>query len=669
MKNTTNNTTITSKSVKAANYRGLGSINKAMKAFNNYLYATKFVIQRVDITYNKQTKQFDEDKYYTIVDDSPLVREFGLSNKHIANFLVFNLDDEDNKKKARRINIDGISYVLSENIITIQCDNTSKLEELADKGYTLDGELYMAATASPSNEKHAVKYYARITNEVTNEEDIFNKIDKLMGGCLSDKLMRDPETGEAVCVSGKAITKANTRIGNYASGMKPMGFIDLSKERVAVVKGSMGQSYDFDEATREQMKKLGIDIDNHINDGAGYLAASKVAEMFNTTLGLRLTEDTAMKIALQTRWTVFTAKIMARTLKSSTLEALAEFYNADIYGNPDGELVALIDEDGAKMINYTALRERNVNITLYVMAIANVSGVRTCGQHLIKYMDVDEQKTLEIVNKLSTMAVDEFVASKFESDKADNMVMSRIIAKLSTEEIYDDAFLMESILSNTWTYAKSMIAENKFNIDGVYTHMMFDLSYALVRGAVESTLRISKEGFVEAYNPDVLRVYADEIDAIENDDTLTNEEKDAQLFELLSGIVVKFPSAMPREFEIVVYLTERQIANRIASLNITNDEKETLIEYFNTTPVGCTVYAPVNAMKNKLAGADVDYDATMTDMSELKWILINKRLEDQENKPGFMGDCTFISYKDIARTHLSEGKTNEVVTIVDDFEM
>ena len=100
---------------------------------------------------------------------------------------------------------------------------------------------------------------------------------------------------------------------------------------------------------------------------------------------------------------------------------------------------------------------------------------------------------------------------------------------------------------------------------------------------------------------------------------------------------------------------------------LTNEEKLTVLEYFNASPFGCTVYAPVNAMKNKLAGADCDFDATMTDMSELKFILINKRLEDQEKQPGFMGDCTFISYKDIVRNHLA---TNEdVFTDCDDIDL
>jgi hypothetical protein len=31
-------------------------------------------------------------------------------------------------------------------------------------------------------------------------------------------------------------------------------------------------------------------------------------------------------------------------------------------------------------------------------------------------------------------------------------------------------------------------------------------------------------------------------------------------------------------------------------------------------------------------------------MSPLKWILVEKRLQEQEELPGFMGHCTFIKY-------------------------
>ena len=65
-------------------------------------------------------------------------------------------------------------------------------------------------------------------------------------------------------------------------------------------------------------------------------------------------------------------------------------------------------------------------------------------------------------------------------------------------------------------------------------------------------------------------------------------------------------------------------------------------------------------MKNKLAGADVDFDATLTDMSDLKHILIKARLEEQKDKLGYMGKCVFISYKDIDRTELAKDVADDI---------
>jgi hypothetical protein len=199
---------------------------------------------------------------------------------------------------------------------------------------------------------------------------------------------------------------------------------------------------------------------------------------------------------------------------------------------------------------------------------------------------------------------------------------------------------MESLLKDAFKFAKASMTKNRIAMEGIYSHMMFDATYALTKGRVRNVLGIYDNLFVEAYSADINRKYHKEIAEIENNNELTEEEKDAKLFELLSGVVVKYPSAMPKEYEIVVYLTDRQIRNRLKAMNISNDDRRILQQYFNNTPYGCTVYAPINAMKNKLAGADCDFDATMTDMSELKQILIAKR-----RKEGFMGDCTVISYK------------------------
>jgi hypothetical protein len=125
---------------------------------------------------------------------------------------------------------------------------------------------------------------------------------------------------------------------------------------------------------------------------------------------------------------------------------------------------------------------------------------------------------------------------------------------------------------------------------------------------------------------------------------------------------------MPDEYEIIVYKTEKQMKQRIIGklMNIKDNKRraelrDRLMRYILNSPWGVTVYAPLNSMKHKLAGADVDFDATLTDMSELKHILIKARLEEQKNNLGSMGKCVFISYKDIDRSAL----VTEDVTDID----
>jgi hypothetical protein len=127
---------------------------------------------------------------------------------------------------------------------------------------------------------------------------------------------------------------------------------------------------------------------------------------------------------------------------------------------------------------------------------------------------------------------------------------------------------------------------------------------------------------------------------------------------------------MPDEYEIIVYKTERQIKKMImdkvaAVESISNEEKamlkDILEHYFDHAYFGCTIYSPVNAMKNKLAGADIDFDATMCDMSEFKFIAINQRIKEAQEQPGYMGRCTVIVYgNNVVR------KTEEQTTVAEE---
>ena len=629
--------------------------NQAMRsAVVKALYEQSIVIRKFEVTTDEDNNMNMTFKYGTI-GMNPVAVAFGLDYDVRIPNLPVEVKLENDKTEPRRVNVDGQKYIFCTSLITVECDDEQAINDMAINGFVVTDKegnsvVYRAAGSSPSNEKHAVKFFYKVTEEIDTELKAFNIMDKVAGNVFSAKF--------AKLLNGKDITKMNTRLGNYLTTMKSLAQIDLTKDYIALVDGSIDGAHDFDEETRKQMDKVGISIDNNINDGANYYATDVIVEMA-ANVGVKMTHKDALKVAVQNRATYLTGKTMSRTLTKEHLVRVAKANNAKFYGNRNGRLLAVFDTDGAKLVNYAALEAGTAVIDVYVMAIAKASTVRTSGQHLIKYMSVDEKTTIKFMKNVLGNKLDEFFLDKLNNEAVMNSVNAKLIAALGEDAVKNTA-LMETLISDTIKYATSAIAKTKVDIEGVYSHMMFDLSYALTNGRVNGVLGITKDGFVEAYSEDVLRMYKDEIAAIENNNELSEDEKDEQLFQLLSGVVIKYPSAMPKEYEIVVYLTRKQLMRKIKAVTKDNKDRETLREYFNNTPYGCTVYAPINAMKNKLAGADVDFDATMTDMSALKFILIDQRIKEQQTRPGFMGYCTFISYNDIDRTDLQADENDDI---------
>ena len=605
------------------------------------LYSKSIVIRKFEVTKDLEGN-INVSFVYGSIGQNPVAEAFGLDYNVRINNLPVQVKDMNDNIKAQKINVDGDKYIFCSSLITIECDDDAEINNMAADGFVFGDNVYRVAGASPSNEKHAVKFYYKVTDEIDTELKAFNIMDDVSGNVFSAKF--------AKLLSGKDVVKMNTRLGNYLTTMLSLTQIDLKTDYIALVDGSIAGADDFDEETKEQMNKVGIKIDSNINDGANYYATDVIVDMA-ANVGVKISHKDALKVAVQNRATYLTGKTMSRTLTQKQLVRVAKANNATYYGNRNGRLLAVFDTDGAKLVNYKALEEGTAVIDVYVMAIAKASTVRTSGQHLIKYMSVDQETTLKFMKNALNGKLDEFFLNKLNDEAVMNSVNARLIAALGSEAVKNTA-LMETLISDTIKYAQSAIAKTKVDIEGVYSHMMFDLSYALTNGRVAGVLGTTKDGFVEAYSEDVLRMYKDEIAAIENNSELTPEEIDEQLFQLLSGVVIKYPSAMPKEYEIVVYLTRKQLMRKIKQVTKDNKDRETLREYFNNTPYGCTVYAPINAMKNKLAGADVDFDATMTDMSALKFILIDQRIKERETRPGFMGYCTFISYEDIDRKDL-----------------
>jgi len=629
--------------------KGYAKHVQARKALNNKLYEVMPVINKYEFKRDKETNEIVWESKLGTSNDSPVIRAFGLSNKVMPNARIEVKDMYDNVN-IRRINIhpDG-KYPLSENVILVKSNDANILAKLTKEGFTdKDGSRYEVASVSPSQEKQGSKFFVRLTDECPDQLAIFNVLERINGYVYTKGLFYKVQ-------EGKKVLKANSRLGNYGSNMQMLATIDLSKERIAIIheekdadgnvtkEGSIVGSFDYAPEVRAMMEAQGINIDNHINDGACYLSTSVVQRIF-ASVNVEMTELDALKAALQVRISHVTAKCMNRTLLQDDMERIAIANNAEFYGNPNGEIALLVDEDGAKLINKIDLKAGTAVLEINVMAMAHASTPHSSGQHLIKYVNVDADRTAKCVSEMTTAALNNYVLGQVEDGNNNSTVYAKI-RNVVGDDTFKSTMLMESLLKDTITFAKSAAAKNRLTLEGVYSHMMFDLSYALTNGKVSNLLGINRYGLVEAYSEDVCRKYAKEIAAIENNKALTEEQKELALQIKLSAIVVKFPSAMPDEYEVVVYKTKKQMKAKIEALELNNEEKSILKAYFDNTPFGCTVFAPINTLKNKLAGADVDFDACMSDMSELKHILVEKRMQDVKD----LGYCTFISYNDINR--------------------
>lgn len=642
---------ITLKQLQNSKLSGYAMNKKMREALINKLYELMPVINKYSFFKDEETNELKYTVELGTSNDSPVIREFGLSDKVMKNVKIQETTSNNNTV-SRRIDIaPGTRYQLSENIILVY-GTKDILADFTRNGLVIDGVRYEVASVSPSQEKHSCKYFARLTEEVPNQKAVFDKIEKI-NGYVYTGLFSKP-------VSGEKILKSNSRLGNYGSNMQLLTEIDLSVYQVAIVEDSITGAYDYESEVKKVMDKNGIKIDNHINDGALYLSISIVQRIFEA-LNMDIDRRAALTAALQLRIGTVTAKCMSRTLEQQDMMRIAKQYNAKFYGNPNGELALLIDEDGAKLINEIDLSTGKAILKVYVMAMANASTPHTSGQHLIKYMNVDAARTLEIMDKLTTEALDNYITGQIMDGNNNSTVYAKI-RSLVGEEALSSRMLMESLIKDTITYATSAVAKNRLAIEGIYSHMMFDLSYALTNGAVDFILGINKYGLIEAYSADICKKYAKEIAEIENDPTLSEEEKELKLQAKLSATVIKFPSAGPDEYEVIVYQTENQIKAKIEKATAGNNKmKKTLKAYFDNTPWGCTVFAPVNTLKNKLAGADVDFDACMSDMSELKNILVEERMAH----PNELGYCTFISYKDIKREEQKEESIEDELNSLD----
>ena len=618
-------------------------------------YDTKCVIRKININRNGRVVK----DYMGTTSNSPMINMTLVDTNFVGDVAIEN--HKNDTMYTVKINGTKTNYHFYPEVIQVTFPSNSGQLDMTRRGayiklgervrYTapadMEGWTFLpgASVWGPSNEKAANKFFFADTR---SNETWWTKIDELTGNGYSYFL--------ASKQPAKKILKNTSRLNLFGTTMERFGQIDLRHMNIVVADCSFNAVADI---TPEQAAKLlerGMDFGTNINDGKNYLLVNLLADTLNIPV------EEAIKYAIQNRENYLCTKCLGQLFMEDQMAQIKEnviaLYGAEnvkVYGNVNGPTALIVDGDGAKLVNRKALEAGDVVIDCYGLAIAKASNSRTSGQLIAKMLEKNYDVAVERLQELMKEAFTDQVSDKLYNSKFNpKLGLTNNTAAVLGELAVNDEGFMWTTLRESATFAKSALADMKINLNSIYNHAMFDDCFVQSCGMVDHILGLKDCGkygkLVEVFSLDTLVYFAEEIQAIENNDALTDAEKEAELDALLSAVVIKYPSAGAEEYLGVRYLTLKEwrerCAKALAKMEGKASEKQIdhMKQYMNQIPFGVTLYASFNFIKNKLAGMDVDFDATLAIFDEMKAILINEASRNI---------LTYIDYEDESKADYS----------------
>ena len=641
-------------------------------------YARKCVIKNISVgKYGKVTKVYD-----AVTSNSPLVNMTVPDTD--CNLKEETIIENDNNEMNYGVELGG-EYVYYPQLTQVTCKSNSLQLKMTRLGFwakegekvqfyapsNTEGWTYYpgASVWGPSNEKHASKFF--FSNDLSNEE-WWKMVDELTGGSFEYFLSQK--------ANPKDILKQASRLNMFGTTMELIGQIDLNDNYIVLVDRKIEATEDMTEEVRLALKKAGIEFGAEINDGKEYLITDLIENFFN------ISTEEALMISVQTRSNYIQTKCLAETFDPKgmkQIEANLKILFGDkvkVYGNTNGKCCLITDKNGAKLVNKNALEAGNKKIDVWGLAVAKASNSKTSTQLIAKMLEKDpEVATKRICELISEAVLDQFSNKLNATFNPTLGVNNNTGAILGSKCVIDEGYCY-STLHDMENFIKSAIADMKVPLDSLYDHVMFDDIFVQSAGLIEHLLGIRGCGeyglLVEVFSKDFCVYYADEIAAIEEDQSLSEKDKKQKLDALCSAVIIKYPSAGAEEYLGVRYMTmkewklrcEAKIAEVKAKgkiyerLNLDVNKKEDvefvegLIEhiknYCENISYGVTVFAAYNFIKNKLAGLDVDFDAILAILDAIKAVLLNREA---------LNVLTYIDYFDESELDYSDWtETKEV---------
>ena len=667
---------------KLANFTGMNrEIHAAMvkKTLRDTLYSWAPVYRMITINGTDEHDALLYNVQNVIGGNSPVARAFVEKNTESKVMTVIQFDENGTPSfrtistgdTAGRIRYDYTDEIIlvrfSNDMQTYGCMTASEVvDNIISQGLTIsknevtlgkteEGTHIEALIWTPSNERNGQILFTSVDPTIA-----WNKLEAIGGGSISRKL-----AGKMPVAKFK---KLASRLGLFATPAVEFTQVGTENHGLLVLDHELLSTEDFNNVSKEILARIGVEIDAKQWDGAAFFSAELALDGLKNLGMSRIDIKKALMFAFQLRVEQVYAKVFGEALHQSIINKMAKFIIEEldkietatgkklyrIYGN-ENCISMILDGNAAKIVDLDQ-DAREEGMTVYLLDIAKGSESGTATQMTDKFAIFNKEATAEFLFNRGKKDCLDYAKSIGDNDCSllgeDINVWQTLlnIGKSAPADsqiafnVYSDQYIISKMLKDTSKKHEAAYKKGRVSIASEFERALFDSTYLLTNGAINSILKVTELGAIECYSTDVLERFAEEIEAIETDESLTADEKTSKLDEILTGAVIKYPTPGREEIELVRFKTEREI--RATIMTYVNDgiidqaTARLVFNYFSFTSYGTIKIAADNALKHKLAGMDTDYDGVVVILEkELVDILVDvyaKRKEALEESTGLI---------------------------------
>ena len=500
---------------------------------------------------------------------------------------------------------------------------------------------YTFFNASPSQERvgdfmciDETKYGLESKIAKASKVNKFSVLDSILGGALSYAISK------GYMDLGKAL-KIGTRIALHNTAAVELGKVGNDEYGVMYINGTIEGSNDYTQDMLDILDDLGVDIDQAIVDGQGWILADMVVDYFRRA-GVEVEYSAVKGSGFQMRTEGINDKVFKLAISKKERDILVKNFMAKhdyiIVGNKDN-IAYIVDGNGAKLPNMWRFDEVEAlahgveygNFTMNILAVADDSKANSSIQAIGKVVNdtvidalADNQYNM-LVNSLDrivkgSMSIDGKCAraQKLFAANKERSMQSHVAHKMLLGELSDQAI----------TSTKKV----KVPVEGLNLRAFFDNTF-LYTGDEQSIFKVREGGVVEAYSKSANKMFRKELKQIQAEylaevadidtkldaqeitavDAVTRKAiakatRTTKVDEYLNSFTVKYPCPTDIEFAKFRYLADFEVEEAIEELNVDAKTKDVLRNMFLGLNDGIVMIAPLNTLKHKLAGMDTDFD-------------------------------------------------------------